>query len=548
MDRQPHWTERAETAHRPLGHTLIAPWTARLLVGLFLASLVCVPLLQFAGGPAWSGLDWRRASPQVSWPARLLETDRALLRALDQYDERLADESVLGNLARPPLQYLLTRWLGAGNEQVYCGRDGWLFYRPDIDYLTGPGFLEAGQLARRRASGPAWTTPPQPDPRLAVLDVERQLGRRDIELILVPVPVKPAVHPEYFAAAHRLEPRTLANPSYASFVRQMQRRGILVFDGLRQTLAAAKAQEPQFLRTDTHWRPQAVQRAARDLAAFIEDRVYLPPVKSAYAQEDTAATHRGDTAQMLDLPAGQGLYGVEQVPLAQVRTGQGGLWRADPQADILVLGDSFSNIYSQRSMGWGESAGFVEHLSRALQRPLDRLVRNADGAHASRQILARELARGRDRLAGKRLVVWQFAERELAHGDWKLIEWTVGDPSGRRFFAPPPGQQRLVQGTVQAVAPVPHPNKVPYRDHIVAVHLVDLKNVDGAAEEALVYMWGMRDRRWSRAARYRSGQQLTIRLRRWEEVADQYGGLNRGDLSGDDLLLAEPCWGEEAGE
>ena len=38
----------------------------------------------------------------------------------------------------------MTGWLGAGNERVYPGRDGWLFYRPDVEYVTGRGFLDPG--------------------------------------------------------------------------------------------------------------------------------------------------------------------------------------------------------------------------------------------------------------------------------------------------------------------------------------------------------------------------------------------------------------------
>ena len=34
---------------------------------------------------------------------------------------------------RPPAQRVLSAWLGAGNERVYIGRDGWLFYRPDVE-------------------------------------------------------------------------------------------------------------------------------------------------------------------------------------------------------------------------------------------------------------------------------------------------------------------------------------------------------------------------------------------------------------------------------
>ena len=84
-----------------------------------------------------------------------------------------------------------------------------------------------------------------------------------------------------------------------------------------------------------------------------------------------------------------------------------------------MLGDSFANIYSLASMGWGDSAGLVEHLSYALGRPVDRILQNDDGAFATRDILRRD---GPARLAGKRVVIWQFAARELAFGDWRVIE------------------------------------------------------------------------------------------------------------------------------
>ena len=88
-------------------------------------------------------------------------------------------------------------------------------------------------------------------------------------------------------------------------------------------------------------------------------------------------------------------------------------------ADVLLLGDSFTNIYSLASMGWGDSAGLAEQLSYALGRPLDRIVQNDDGAFATRALLQRA---GPERLAGKRVVIWQFAARELMSGDWKVIE------------------------------------------------------------------------------------------------------------------------------
>jgi alginate O-acetyltransferase complex protein AlgJ len=94
-------------------------------------------------------------------------------------------------------------------------------------------------------------------------------------------------------------------------------------------------------------------------------------------------------------------------------------WRPSRSADVLVLGDSFSNIYSLASMRWGESAGLVEQLGYVLQRPIDRIVQNDEGAYATRAMLRRA---GEERLAGKRVVIWQFAARELVSGDWRTIE------------------------------------------------------------------------------------------------------------------------------
>jgi hypothetical protein len=72
-------------------------------------------------------------------------------------------------------------------------------------------------------------------------------------------------------------------------------------------------------------------------------------------------------------------------------------------------------------MGWGEASGFVEQLSVALDRPVDRIVQNDQGASATRLMLEREVAAGGERLASTRVVVWQFSARELAFGDWMVL-------------------------------------------------------------------------------------------------------------------------------
>lgn len=559
---------REAIAEAEIGHTEIRPSLARALAAALLLLVFGVPGAQhlhelgawWRGGPTvvwdqFEGLldgvaspDLRPAEARWGLPGRVFAANRVVLGNIAGFETALEDESLFGRRVRPPVQAFLAGWLGAGNEQAYCGVHPWLFYRPGIDYLTGPGFLEPAQLARRRAEGTEWQPAPQPDPRPAILQFHRQLLDRGIRLVLMPTPIKPTVHPERFAPAYSGRATPLQNSSYSGLVADLEAHGVLVFD-VAQALVEAKRAEarPQFLATDTHWRPEAMELAADLLADFLQRHVNLPEVPDpGYRSRTVEVDNLGDIAVMLDLPEGQALYPRERVRLRQVLGLEGGRWRPDPAADLLVLGDSFSNVYSLAGMGWGESAGLVEQLAYRLRRPLDRMVRNDDGAYATRQLLARELARGDDRLAGKRAVVWQFAARELAVGDWRLMELEAPRREATPFLTLEPGAEVVVRGIVRAAAPVPRPGTVPYRDHIRALHLVGVESperrLDGS--QALVYVWSMRDNVWTEAARYRAGQQVELRIRPWSDVAEELEGVNRSDLDEEELLTVEPLWGE----
>jgi len=427
--------KREEMALAEIEHTSVSAGTARLLFAVFLTALAVVPIVELAVvrsadgdgiESAWSQLEavpgnirsslaQERASN--AW-GRVVRANRILLEGLTGFERALENESLMGRTLRPPAQLVMTERLGVGNERVYRGRAGWLFYRPDVEYITGPGFLEPAQLERRVDSTPVWTESPQPDPRTAIVQFARDLERRGIALVVVPTPPKSAIHPEMLAEAYsgtRMVPR---NSSFDLFLDSLRRDSVLVVDPT-ETLAAGRPSAPQYLETDTHWRPEAMEAVAELVAALVHARVNLPSLAAdpPYRVERVEVRNRGDLTPMLDLPAGASSYPPETVWLRRVLEPGGAPWRPSRTADVLLLGDSFVNIYALESMGWGTSSGFAEHLSRALARPIDRLVQNDEGAFATRAMLARDPGR----LAGKRVVVYQFAARELAFGDWKVI-------------------------------------------------------------------------------------------------------------------------------
>ena len=239
---------REEVARREVGHTDVGAATARLLVLAFLVMIAAVPLIEWWGvralraeglEPSWSHLlalpqDVRTglagmAADEGPW-SRIVAANRRVLAALTAFESGLEDESALGRALRPPAQLVLTKWLGAGNERVYKGSDGWLFYRPDVEYVTGRPFLDERTLRRRVASASEWDETPQPDPRLAIAQFRRDLEARGIVLVVVPTPVKPSVHPEGLAARYEGQAGAVHNPSYASFLDDLRAGGTLVFD------------------------------------------------------------------------------------------------------------------------------------------------------------------------------------------------------------------------------------------------------------------------------------------------------------------------------
>ena len=511
-----------------------------MLAAGFLAVVVGIPLVD-----AMVGLRRERTAGEPRWPmaAALGEAFGAAASGSGwrtsgaHVESTLEERSAVGAWVLPKVQGVLVGDLGTGTDRVLRGRDGWLFFRPAVESLIGRGFVAAPALAGGRRS----------DPRPAVLRFARELAARDIRLVIVPAPAKATVYPEMLSpSAESLAP--LRNPSLDPFVEEMRAAGVLVFDPAPVLLEAkAGAIEPLYLATDTHWRPHAVELVAAHLAAFLREAAALDEVEDpGYLLEDAEVSHHGDLAAMLRLPPGQQAFPPERVTVRQVVTADDLLWRLDRESDVLLLGDSFANVYSLAGLGWGEGAGLAEHLSYQLERPLDAMTRNDDAAYATRLMLAQELSRGRDRLAGKRVVVWELAERELALGDWREIPLELAAAAPRRLWVPERGTSVVVSGNILEMGVVPRPRGAPYADHVAAVHLGDLESgaTDVAGREAVVFVRTMIDYELTPAASWRPGQRVMLRLSPWADVGEEIQSMMRSELTDPELLFAEPTWGE----
>ncbi len=415
--------EREAQALREVGTTRIGPWTAILLSFAVLGTISAVPLFQALAdlrNPAADRLAPRlvRLASDAAGTVTLLRTsgflavNRGLQDAVDSFETRVEEESILRDRILPPAQRVLTDFLGVGNEQAYLGREGWLFYREDFEHVAGRAFLDVEALEDSERSA---------DPLPAIRELQAELARRGAALVILPTPVKPTLHPERFAA--RANPRAaLHNRSYPEFLDRLRSSGVEFLDPSAPLLEAKlRSGEPLFLRSDTHWTPEAMDLVARALADRANHLVAWNRPRREFRRRETPVVGSGDITAMLKMSHIERRFPSERVVTSRVVGSDGRSWRSSPDAELLVLGDSFTNVYSDPGLGWGAGAGLAEQLSFHLQRPVDRVAVNAGGALSSRQALARALEGDPARLGATRIVVYQFAARELSTGDWQVV-------------------------------------------------------------------------------------------------------------------------------
>ena len=88
------------------------------------------------------------------------------------------------------------------------------------------------------------------------------------------------------------------------------------------------------------------------------------------------------------------------------------------KSEILILGDSFSRIYQTDSP---VNAGWIAHFAKNVNRPVASIV--SDGGAST--LVREKLARKAGVLKGKKLLIWEFVERDLRFGaeGWKDVEF-----------------------------------------------------------------------------------------------------------------------------
>ncbi|MBM4031064.1 MAG: hypothetical protein FJ291_04680 [Planctomycetes bacterium] len=415
----------------------------------FLGTIAGVPLAQVA-------LELRRGERvQYTDLFRYPPTERNLR----QFERTLEDKSWFQQAVRPEVQRFLLLALRDAGAKAIIGQGRWFYYPRGLFYRPGVRYLVESSQQR-------WHRPPACGDAVAqaIIRFRDQLRERGIELLVVPVPEKASVYPDRLTRRMAGRFQDFRSPT-EGLLEDLKRSGVESVDLFRLFREARRRGgdvEDLYLTFDTHWTPGSARVAAEAVAQRLRALRWAPsgegvfPAGRGYTIRPAKVARRGDIVEMIQAPRISRVFPAEGFECVQVLDKSAGLLVSTVsgregtymnqhlvdtplQASVLLLGDSFSRIYQTlepQSLGeeLGQagfraaelgrenvkgtrrllpgSAGFPSHLALALGAAVDYIISDGGAATDVRQALSTNA----EILERKRVVVWQFAERDIGLG------------------------------------------------------------------------------------------------------------------------------------
>jgi len=348
-------------------------------------------------------------------------------RYLRAFEKKVEDENVLVLAVRPRYQLAVWNIFGDPGEKVVLGsgEGRWLFYRQDVEFLVQPSPLDVRSAKLD-------------NPVQAILRFRDQLKNKGVELLVVVTPGKPSIYPERLTAAGIDAAGANAAGHGKAILDSLARLGLNTVD-LYTPLLTAKADDaklgPLYLNDDTHWTPRGAELAANVIAKKVSELaesgiVDIGEPSMEFVASDSIADRMGDIGEMSGLNkfnvfkvqrvtghvvSQQEVTERDSVTYDTTRTPFKDDFR---KAKILILGDSFSRIYQTDAP---VNAGWIAHFAKEMGRPVASIV--SDGGAST--LVREKLARKAGVLKGKKLLIWEFVERDLRFGaeGWKEVNF-----------------------------------------------------------------------------------------------------------------------------
>ncbi|MGD0896203.1 MAG: hypothetical protein ABR915_00120 [Thermoguttaceae bacterium] len=359
----------------------------------------------------------------------------------------------------------------------------------------------------------------------AIVHWDRQLKARGIDLIVMPIPSKLSIYPDYFS--EKAPENRIVEISTKHLVRRLLENDIEVVDlhALYREYRRQNGDDPYlYYDRDGHWRNLAVQLAAQELASRLKRYGFVQEAsaKNPYASKPGSRSDgpKADRLRLIFEQAG------------------GRPCQDAPDSPIVLTGDSHAVYNANRG------AGLTAQVAFHVGLPLTLLA--TEGLGPDMPVAMAQLEKERGFLAGRRVVIWSFTERSFPRARdqvWPVV--SLPEVAGRK---PAATVTRIEARATVAMAGLPPAKNAPYAHYIMRLYVTDLVDAGGkkiGTGDGVLRILAMRHRIILPIAKAAKGDGLAVKLTSWAEVQAKYGKIQSEALPDIDLEIDKPhYWAE----
>ncbi len=356
---------------------------------------------------------------------------------------------------------------------------------------------------------------------------DRQLKARGIDLVVMPIPSKIEIYPDYLSEkapedrAVYLAGKRLLYALASSDVEVLD-----LYTLFRDARKAHGDDAPLYYDRDSHWRNLGARLAAEAIGERLKRYEFVRKALAKGAPYATKPHERTDGAK------------ADSVEIVVHRATEE-TYDSVGDSPVILTGDSFS-MYNMH-LGGHLPAQVARHIGMPLT------YRCSEGLGPTVPVEIARAEREKGYLEGRRVLVWTFTDRGLKLRE-KDRPWPTAVLPSRSGDAPLVRDVEAT-GTVVAASPPP-PENPPYDAFARKLHLKDLTDANGkpvGTGEGVVRVLALKDRKPLPIAAVKAGDRLTLRLTSWSEVADRFDKIMSGVLEDAQLEAeADHYWGEIA--
>ena len=491
---------------------LIGKKACRLFIGIFLCIIIIPPLYRNIFEIS-AKLQTDELNHDSSWTPVIelfnKKKNQSLNEHLKSFEKNL-ETAFFAETPRKLIQSTLSLSpLKEGNRNVRIGKDGWLFLDDAIESLTGQGPFHDGPFPFQKDGN---------SPADAIKRFADQLDNFGARLILISIPSKAMIYPEKIN--HNIK-GPISHPDAQRLVSELNSLPNLDVLDLTRSLFNLKKDKKVFLKQDTHWTPEAMEEAAKIIANHIKsmdiniDKVNLNP------KQKEGRKAYGDLVEKINI--WDGSFNQESVIAKPIKGNT-----RDRNSKIILLGDSFTNIYSSNEgLGWGNNAGLPEHIASNVGTPIDVISINGGGATKVRKKLAQRRGSSED-MKNKKVVIWAITCRDLFLSQEQCIDrnisWDNVSFNKRPLEKKPTNNKITIRAKLIEKPKIPDPNQTTYKDLLYGADYEIIETISGQVPEEgkkiAIVNWAFKNRVLLPSANYEIGSVRNLQLMPFEEMKD----------------------------